>query len=124
MMGQHSLTAQDDSERLTTAQHRGVDGAFAPMPVADAVREVGEKLKDLLDRYGPRSIALYYGTGTAYSGLAYGIAKSWLRAIGSPEHYSSMTVDASSLYVCMRRMGYVRDRTAAAHGSRYLVAGW
>jgi anaerobic selenocysteine-containing dehydrogenase len=105
MMGQHSLLLQDSPERLTTAQRRTADGAFSPMPVTDAVREVGEKLKDLLDRYGPRSIALYYGTGTAYSGLAYGIAKSWLRAIDSPEHYSSMTVDSSSMYVCMRRMG-------------------
>lgn len=46
------------------------------MPVPDAVREVGERLKEILDRHGPRLIALYYGTGTAYSGLAYGIAKS------------------------------------------------
>ena len=105
MMGQHGLLVQDDPARLATAQRRGANGTFAPLAVAEAVREVGGKLKDLLDRHGPRSIALYYGTGTAYSGLAYGIAKSWLRAIGSPEHYSSMTVDASSLYVCMRRMG-------------------
>lgn len=105
MMGQHGLLTQDDPERLTSAQRRGADGAFTAMAVAQAVREVGEKLKDLLERHGPRSIALYYGTGTAYSGLAYGMAKSWLRAIGSPELYTSMTVDASSMYVCMRRMG-------------------
>ena len=54
------------------------------MPVPDAVREVGERLKEILDRPGPRSIALYYGTGTAYSGLAYGIAKSWLAQSARP----------------------------------------
>ena len=106
MMGQHGLSAQDEPLRLIVAQRREADGTFAPMPVDQAVLEVGEKLKRLLDRHGPRSIALYYGTGTAYSGLAYGIARSWLRAIGSPELYTSMTVDASSLYVCMKRMGF------------------
>lgn len=105
MMGQHSLVAQDDPHRLSIAQRRGPQGAYDAIPVAQAVREVGEKLKDLVDRYGPRAVALYYGTGTAYSGLAYGMAKSWLRAIGSPELYTSMTLDASSLYVCMKRMG-------------------
>ena len=106
MMGQHGLLAQDEPQRLTTAQRRNAHGVFSPLPIDQAVAEVGEKLKQLLDRHGPRSIALYYGTGTAYSGLAYGIARSWLRAIGSPELYTSMTVDASSLYVCMKRMGF------------------
>lgn len=106
MMGQHNLLTQSSPDRLSLAQRRSADGAFAPLPVADALREVGEKLKAIRDAHGPRSIALYYGTGTAYSGLAYGIARSWLRAIGSPELYTSMTVDASSLYVCMKRMGF------------------
>ena len=104
-MGQHGVLAQSDLQRLTTAQRRGGDGAYEALPVAQAVGEVGQRLKALLDRFGPRCVALYYGTGTAYSGLAYGMARSFLRAIGSPELYTSMTVDASSMYVCMKRMG-------------------
>ena len=105
MMGQHSLVTQDEAHRLSMAQRRVSEGVYKAIPVAEAVSEVGQKLKDLVDRHGPRSVAVYYGTGTAYSGLAYGMAKSWLRAIGSPELYTSMTLDASSLYVCMKRMG-------------------
>ena len=124
MMGQHSLLAQDEPQRLTMAQRRAPDGAFAAMPVDQAVREVGEKLKALIDRHGPRSVALYYGTGTAYSGLAYGFAKSWLRAIGSPELYTSMTLDASSLYVCMKRMGaFATGRPLATDCDTLLLVG-
>lgn len=58
MMGQHGLVAQDDPRRLTMAQRRVSDGVYDAVPVAEAVREVGTKLKDLIDRHGPRSVAV------------------------------------------------------------------
>lgn len=104
-MGQHSVHLHDSSERLTQAQKRQANGSFAPMDPLAAVREVGGRLRDLLDRHGPRSIAIYYGTGAAYSGAAYSMAKAWLRSFGSEEIYSSMTLDQSSWYICACRMG-------------------
>ncbi len=104
-MGQHNMAVQDDPMRLMSAQQRREDGSYDAIAVDDALDRVSEKLRQLLDQHGPRSIALYHGTGTAYSGLAYNTAKSWLRSIGSPELYTSMTVDQSSMYICRDRMG-------------------
>lgn len=104
-MGQHNMYVQDDPERLVSAQWRREDGSYQAVAMDHALDQVADDLRELLEQHGPRSIALYYGTGTAYSGLAYNIAKSWLRSIGSPEHYTSMTLDQSSLYVCRDRMG-------------------
>ncbi len=104
-MGQHSMCVQEDSRRLHAAQQRQADGSFQDVALDYALDQVGDKLRQLLEQHGPRSIALYYGTGTAYSGLAYNVAKSWLRSIGSPEHYTSMTLDQSSMFVCRDRMG-------------------
>ncbi len=105
LMGQHNLFVHDDSLRLTAAQRRQPDGGFEAVDMGEALDTIGKQLSTLHERYGPRSIALYYGTGTAYSGLAYSMARSWLRAIGSPERYTSMTVDHSSAWVCAGRMG-------------------
>jgi len=104
-MGQHSLTLHDSPDRLTMAHRRMPHGAFEPMAPLAAVEAAGRELRRILDTHGPRSIATYYGTGTAYSGAAYSMAKAWLRGLGSEEIYSSMTVDQSSWYVCAARMG-------------------
>lgn len=104
-MGQHNMAVQTDPMRLVSAQQRREDGSYAAVTLEHALDQVGAKLRQLLEQHGPRSIALYHGTGAAYSGLAYNTAKSWLRSIGSPELYTSMTVDQSSMYICRDRMG-------------------
>jgi anaerobic selenocysteine-containing dehydrogenase len=105
MMGQHNIWVQDTPERLVSGRKRRTDGSFEDIDALVALGEIGNRLKDIHHRWGPRSIALYYGTGTAYGGLAYSMARTWLRAIGSPELYTSMTVDQSAKWVCRSRMG-------------------
>jgi NAD(P)-dependent dehydrogenase (short-subunit alcohol dehydrogenase family) len=47
--------------RLLRSQRRSPAG-FQPIPVAAAMDEIAARLSEILDKYGPRSIATYYGT--------------------------------------------------------------
>ncbi len=100
----------------TQDQHNGEDRLKAPalhreggehkeVPINNALDDIAEQLSALKDSYGPRSIALFYGTGTAYGGLSYIMAKAWMSALGSPELYSTMTIDQSAKWVTSGRMG-------------------
>ena len=53
----------NDPNRLLTSLRRGEGGAFEPISSDDAVREVAERLKAVIDRHGPKSVALYLGIG-------------------------------------------------------------
>jgi len=103
--GHYSRELHNGEDRLTCAQKRGDDGSFSPIDSMQALGEIAERLNGLIARHGPRSVGLYYGTGTCFNGLSYGMARTWLAGTGSPEHYSSFTVDQSAKWVCLSRMG-------------------
>jgi anaerobic selenocysteine-containing dehydrogenase len=71
----------------------------------EALHEIAERLRALIDEHGPRAVGLYYGTGAYFNGLSYGMARTWLSGCGSPEHDSSFTVDQSAKWICLSRMG-------------------
>ncbi|MES2493659.1 MAG: molybdopterin-dependent oxidoreductase [Pseudomonadota bacterium] len=103
--GRYSRELHNGEDRLLGAKKRGADGAFADIGSMAAIEEVAGKLTGILAEHGPRSVGLYYGTGTCFNGLSYGMARTWLAGMGSPEHYSSFTVDQSAKWVCLGRMG-------------------
>src|SRR5262245_14979550 len=51
--------------RLLRSLTRGADGGHEPIAVADAIDGIARRLGDLLDAHGPRSTAVYLGTGSA-----------------------------------------------------------
>ena len=63
------------------------------------------RLRAIIDRWGPESVALYYGTGTNMNTLAHSAMKAWMAGLGSPYIFSSMTLDQSAKWVTMGRMG-------------------
>lgn len=95
--------------RLTGALKRQPDGSFAAIDSSTAIDEAGDKLKAILDTYGPRSIGLYYGTGGYFSSFAWPMAKAWMAAVGSPNICTSSTVDQSSRWVTLMRMGILNS---------------
>ena len=82
-------------------------GDFVPIDAMTAIDEIGDKLKAILDKHGPRSVGLYYGTGGYFNSLVLPLAKSWLHEIGSPNVFTSSTVDQSARWVTMMRMGFL-----------------
>jgi anaerobic selenocysteine-containing dehydrogenase len=59
-----------------------------------AVAEIGRRLRTILDEHGPRSIAVYQGTyGYLDNPANFAMIAAFMRAIGSPMHFSAATID-------------------------------
>jgi len=69
-------------DRLTTPLRRRADGGFDAISWDVAIAEIAERVQNLVDRHGGKSLALYGGGGQGnHAGGAY--ANSFLRALGS-----------------------------------------
>ncbi len=80
--------------RLLHSQKRGPDGRHHPIPAEQAMDEIAERLRILLERHGPRAIATYSGTMATNAGAANGaVTTAFLKAIGSRMGFNSNTID-------------------------------
>ncbi|MDG2002255.1 MAG: molybdopterin-dependent oxidoreductase [Novosphingobium sp.] len=92
-------------DRLMHSLKRQPDGSFTAIETDDALDAIGAKLVEILAEHGPRSIAVYHGTGAYRSVLGGLMERAWVAALGTPNFFSSMTIDQSSHWVTMARMG-------------------
>ena len=80
----------NDKDRLTTPLRRRADGGFDEIEWDVAISEIAERLRDIVDRYGGKSIALYGGGGQGnHAGGAY--ASGLLRALGSRSVFNALS---------------------------------
>jgi anaerobic selenocysteine-containing dehydrogenase len=79
-------------ERLRGSFARNAAGRLEPIPSERAMDEIARKLARIVERHGPRSVALYNGT-KAWANVGYGLSRSWLDGIGSPSLYTTVTID-------------------------------
>ena len=90
--------------RLLHSLKRGPDG-FAPIAAEQALDEIGARLEAIYAEHGPRAIAVYHGTGAYRCVLGGLMERAWVAALGTPNFFSSMTIDQSAKWVTMARMG-------------------
>jgi anaerobic selenocysteine-containing dehydrogenase len=103
--GQASQDLHNGEDRLISSRKgRGADQA--DIGVDRALDEIHDKLSSIINRNGPRAVALYYGTGANNHSLCHSAMKGWLHLVGSPYVFSSMTLDQSAKWVTMGRMGW------------------
>src|SRR5579862_6026139 len=70
-------------DRLLHSLRRRSDGSHEPVSSEDAIAEIADRLKDVVDRHGPNAVAIYIGTSNiAYPTMA-GMAAAMLTALGS-----------------------------------------
>jgi anaerobic selenocysteine-containing dehydrogenase len=98
---------QGSDGRLVHSIKRQPDGAFTQIEAMDAIDEIGDRLKAIIAAHGPRSVGIYLGTGGYFNSLVQPLAKAWLHEVGSPNFFTSSTVDQSASWVTMMRMGFV-----------------
>ena len=91
--------------RLTHSLKRQPDGSFAEIENATALAEIGARIAAIVAEHGPRAVAVYHGTGAYRSVLGGLMERAWVAAIGTPNFFSSMTIDQSAHWVTMARMG-------------------
>ncbi len=90
-------------DRLLSSRKR-VGGRTIDIAPEQALDEIAEKLREIVDRYGPGAVAVYVGCGghrTSTGGPWF--VRKWLDALGSPGLYTSFTIDSPSLFLAGHR---------------------
>jgi anaerobic selenocysteine-containing dehydrogenase len=92
-------------DRLQGAEKSGEGDRWSQLPTIQALDEVAERLAEIIDRYGPNSVAVYTGCGghrTSAGGPWF--VQRWLEALGSNRMYTSFTIDSPSLTIAGNRL--------------------
>lgn len=80
-------------DRLLHCLKRNADGSFAPLPSDSAIAEIARKIEDIIRTFGPRAVAVYYGTGNVTNPNGSAMARAWMNAIKSKMMFSAMAID-------------------------------
>lgn len=110
--------------RLLHHQRRTADGTHEPIGFDDALDIVAERLRPTIDRHGAAAVAAYVGTQATCNAVYRPLAIDFLRALGSPSLFSSMTIDQSAKWVTIGRMGsYLAGRQPLKGADVWLLSG-
>lgn len=91
--------------RLLASLARRPDGTLDAVDSQVALDEIAAGLKALVEKHGPRCVAVYHGTGAYRSVLGGLMERAFVAALGTPNFFSTMTIDQSAKWVTMARMG-------------------
>ena len=80
-------------ERLLHSMKRSESGDYESIASNQAIDEVATRVREIIARHGPRSVALYTGTFSFPYPAAAPMALAWLDAIESPMRFTSATID-------------------------------
>lgn len=98
----HYLSSPD---RLLHSLKRGPDG-FSPIPVADAIGEIAEKLGRIVSEHGPNAVAGYAGTMALSSfATATPLFDALLDAVGSRMRFDPNTLDKGGKQIAQAFLG-------------------
>ncbi len=92
-------------ERLLRSQRRRADGTHEPIASAEAIREIAERLRRILERDGPRAVAMYTGTYSFPYPPTQPLGWALMDAIGSPMRFTSSTIDQPGKAIALAMHG-------------------
>jgi anaerobic selenocysteine-containing dehydrogenase len=90
---------QNDPERVTVPLRRTAAGNFERVSWAEALSDIGIRLRAIRDQHGMGSIGFYMGNPVAFSYSSLVWVKGTADALGSPHFYSPSSQDISSRFV-------------------------
>ncbi|MEM9255016.1 MAG: molybdopterin-dependent oxidoreductase [Pseudomonadota bacterium] len=105
--GRQLIEQIDHPTRVQQSQKRTTQGEHTAIATEEALDEIADKLREILDKYGPRSIASYNGTYSYQNSAAHDLARAFHSAMDSPSYYASVTIDQpAKVAIGPARMGW------------------
>jgi anaerobic selenocysteine-containing dehydrogenase len=95
----------NNPNRLLHCKKRSASNTFNDIASESAMDEIAEKIAAIVAKHGPRSVAVYGGTGQVSTPVAPSVAVSFLMGIGSPMHFTSSTIDQPGKHIAMAAHG-------------------
>ena len=121
LQGGIALQAPD---RVLRPLKRMPDGSLEPVPIGQALDEIGERLARVRQEDGARAIATFKGTQAYMNAPVAEIIPAFMKAIGSPSLFSTMTIDQSAKIVTAGRLGAWRaDRHHMQDSDVLMIVG-
>nr|WP_254302395.1 molybdopterin-dependent oxidoreductase [Sphingobium chlorophenolicum] len=84
---------------------RGSAGGHYSIGSEQALDEIAAKLREIIDRHGPRAVALYSGTAIVSFFPMATIAGAFMKSIGSPMRFSANTIDKPGAQIAQAAHG-------------------
>ena len=103
--GRNYHAFHDSPSRLRAPLRRRSDGGFESASSAAVLDETAVRTRDILDRHGPRSVAMYGGTFSHFCPAGVMLRESFMDAIGSPMRFSNATIDQPGKPISMALHG-------------------
>ncbi|MDG2002997.1 MAG: molybdopterin-dependent oxidoreductase [Novosphingobium sp.] len=101
-----ALAEQHSSRgRLLHSLKRDADGTRNRIAPEQAMDEIAAQITAIVEQHGPRSVAMYFGTGTLPYPATMPAARSWLRGIGSPMFFTPGAIDQPGKSIAMALHG-------------------
>ena len=89
---------QNDPDRVLQPLRRTASGEFERVGWQEALDEIGERLRRVLDERGPEAVAWYMGNPGAFSYSHTLWVKGFLDALGSPHYYTAGSQDVNNRF--------------------------
>tara|TARA_B100001540_G_scaffold307189_3_gene320185 strand:- start:90 stop:2249 length:2160 start_codon:yes stop_codon:yes gene_type:complete len=95
----------NDNRLLSALSRADRDQAFTPLENEQALDEIADKLATIIERHGPRAVAIFRGNGLSVSSNGNQVAQAWLAGLGSEMDFSTMSIDQPSKIIAVGRHG-------------------
>src|SRR5215472_4837115 len=111
-------------KRLLHSLRRRADGSHEPVASDDAIDDIADRLRDIVERHGPNSVAIYIGTSSAAYPAMGSIAAAMLTALGSKMIFSAASIDQPGTRIADALHGlWLGGRTPFDEVDAFLFAG-
>lgn len=100
--GRQLAEAHSSPERLKSCLERQ-DGAWLPLSSNDALDRIATRLREIIDKHGPDSVAIYCGSYAFQNSAGMGAALAFAQGLGTRNFYTSVTLDQpAKVYTAMQ----------------------